>query len=319
MSSFVVVLCSGIAFGCRDRGHPARIPLVSLCPTASAASSPNLRGADAVASEEQAVTRCGAPAARAGSGRGSGRAAQDASEKRKTSEKTNVFLDIATGGAAGAGCVFLWRPRSFPTTRSRGRATLPVRSPRGGTRFCASAVEMPGGTMDGATPFLVPLWKPPLRKWRDGCSGGSAPLPGVRHPAAPLRMPRGRDSGRREPQGEEAAWRAWWRMVRSSSFRPSSGREVRRPCRWRVTLSRRAALPASVWIAYCLASSRRMTNSLRTSDGSVAGGAASRSADSGAEGRSQEAAEKRRAAARAALHGIRLATAYSAAPPLTTR
>ena len=227
MSSFVVVLCSGIAFGCRDRGHPARIPLVSLCPTASAASSPNLRGADAVASEEQAVTRCGAPAARAGSGRGSGRAAQDASEKRKTSEKTNVFLDIATGGAAGAGCVFLWRPRSFPTTRSRGRATLPVRSPRGGTRFCASAVEMPGGTMDGATPFLVPLWKPPLRKWRDGCSGGSAPLPGVRHPAAPLRVGSGWESGwGRPPQRRGKGGRLFMMLGVVGNLRKNDGFSV---------------------------------------------------------------------------------------------
>ncbi len=33
----------GMVFWCRNRGHRATIPLASLCPTASSASSPNLR------------------------------------------------------------------------------------------------------------------------------------------------------------------------------------------------------------------------------------------------------------------------------------
>ena len=230
---------------------------------------------------------------------------------RKTASRTGTRLRRGWGRQLGQLGTTLFQVRRPTRRRPGARASRPRRFWK--VKTCRNSQCFP------QSPIQRRGWTPPHRKPRVACSEASAPLPGVRHPAAPLRMPRGRDSGRREPQGEEAAWRAWWRMVRSSSFRPSSGREVRRPCRWRVTLSRRAALPASVWIAYCLASSRRMTNSLRTSDGSVAGGAASRSADSGAEGRPQEAAEKRRAAARAALHGIRLATAYSAAPPLTTR
>ena len=62
-------------------------------------------------------TRCVAPAARAGSGRGSERATREASGKRETSEKANVFLDIATGGAAGS--------------RTSGSGAMVVREVRG--------------------------------------------------------------------------------------------------------------------------------------------------------------------------------------------
>ena len=41
----------------------------------------------------------------------------------------------------GLGSVFLQLARRFPGTRSRGSATLPEGSPRGGTHFCASALE----------------------------------------------------------------------------------------------------------------------------------------------------------------------------------
>ena len=59
-----------------------------------------------------------------------------------------------------------------------------VRSPRGGTRFCASTVEMAGERMDGGHTISETLqssiqrrgWKPHLRKLRDGCSEGLAPV-----------------------------------------------------------------------------------------------------------------------------------------------
>ncbi len=99
---------------------------------------------------------------------------------------------------AGAGCVFLQCSGRFPTTRSRGSATLPLRSPRGGTRFCASAgawrarrrahrklVTRLSSLVSGAPAGRG--WKPHLRKWRGSSSTSRAGLPEVRHLAAPWR------------------------------------------------------------------------------------------------------------------------------------
>ena len=104
------------------------------------------------------------------------------------------------------------RRRPFPP-RTRGSASLPMRSPRGRTRFCASAKEKGMAQWTAPTPFLNPLW----HRERHGPGKGKTRNPGV---------PGFRVSGFRPPgaarQKRSAKARAMIWLPSALGWRPSS-------------------------------------------------------------------------------------------------
>ena len=58
------------------------------------------------------------------------------------------WTSLPRGRGQGADLSFSLTSRKFPAHKDAREHAPPVRSPRGGTRFRASAMEMPGGTMD---------------------------------------------------------------------------------------------------------------------------------------------------------------------------